>query len=64
MARQVDLDLGREAYAQRMGGEFARIERDAHGQALDYLDQLPVAFCAGISASDDPVPPEKPTTLP
>ena len=34
------------------------------GRRWTTLIQLPVAFCAGISANDEPVPPESPTTLP
>ncbi len=34
------------------------------GRRWTTLIQLPVAFCAGITANADPVPPARPTTWP
>src|ERR1700733_9613681 len=36
----VDVDVHRQADAQRMGRELLRIERDSHGQALHDLDPV------------------------
>ncbi|WP_293844618.1 hypothetical protein [Sphingopyxis sp.] len=47
-----------------MFGELPGIEPDPDREALDHLIQLPVAFWAGTTAKADPVPPEKPTTVP
>jgi hypothetical protein len=53
-----------QADAQRMRRQFLRLSAIRTGTRCTTLIQLPVAFCAGITAKAEPVPPPMPVTLP
>src|SRR6185503_15026523 len=64
IAAGVDRGVHGEPDLKRARGKLVGVEVNAHRHALHTLIQLPVAFCAGMVAKVEPVPPESPETTP